>query len=177
MRPVQEDLRRNAMRLRSSVRVEILVLRTLGFPLAVSVLARSGVAQEVLWQRFGENIQDRFGSSVRFGGDADADGRPDLVVGAPGVDCNGTNLGQALVLRGMDGAEIQGACGLSGAGFANSVAGNVDVDGDGIDDFLVGAYSDDRSTPGGGAFAIYSADLAPHLPALDTRGYAEEKKI
>ncbi len=85
----------------------------------------------------------QFGAAIACAGDVDGDGDDELLVGAPFFDPPGaTNAGRAELfdfdggawrkLATFDGAAIQGQ-----AGFA--VAGLGDVDGDGYDDFAVGA--------------------------------------
>jgi hypothetical protein len=110
----------------------------------------------LLWEKFGATPGDRLGRSVRLGGDSDSDGLSDIIVGTYDIDCNGSNAGMAFLLRGLDGVELHSACGVADAYFASRVAGNLDVDQDGLGDFLVGAFDDDRGAIGGGAYAIYS---------------------
>ena len=76
-----------------------------------------------------------FGTSVAGIGDVNGDGIGDLIVGAPGLDKVSIISGKdQSVLRTVGDPE-----GLSGNQFGFSVAGVGDWDGDGIDDFAVGA--------------------------------------
>lgn len=99
--------------------------------------------------------RDRFGASLAFLGDIDADGFPDLAVGAPGDDDGGTDIG-AVYLLGLrpDGSvavesKISAQMGsfegpLNGSdALAESVASAGDLNGDGIPELLVGAPGDD----------------------------------
>lgn len=97
---------------------------------------RVGCAQEVLWRwgKSGTFLSDRFGTDVSGAGDVDADGIPDIVISS-------TTEFQAWVYSGRDGSLIRQH--LDGAGPAFELGKYVDavgdVDGDGHDDYLVGA--------------------------------------
>lgn len=89
----------------------------------------------------GSTTLENFGAAVSGAGDVNADGFSDVVIGAWGA---GSYAGQAQVFHG-------GATGLSstasvtisgpaGSYFGHSVAGAGDVDDDGYDDVVVGAY-------------------------------------
>ncbi|MGQ0553832.1 MAG: integrin alpha [Planctomycetota bacterium] len=85
------------------------------------------------------------GHSVAGLGDVNGDGLPDLVAGAPGDDHVTTNAGAAWVFSGSDGAPLyvlRPATSLN-ADCGNAVANAGDVDGDGRDDILVGAFQHD----------------------------------
>ena len=111
----------------------------------------SGSDGSVLYNFDGDNAGDRFGVSVSGAGDVNGDGRADLIVGASG---GALSRGFARVLSGIDGSvlynfegdnEGNGATGGDfddfdqGDGFGISVSGAGDVNGDGLDDFIVGA--------------------------------------
>jgi len=68
-----------------------------------SVYLYSGRSFRLLYRFDGENLNDSFGSSLAAAGDVDADGIPDLIVGAPwGVLGDGTYPGRAHVFAGND---------------------------------------------------------------------------
>ena len=100
----------------------------------------------------GAAADDRSGSSVSAAGDVNGDGIDDLIVGAPRVDNVGSRTGASYVvfgtdagfaasldlaaLDGSDGFRLDGAAAYDRSGSSVSAAG--DVNGDGIDDLIVG---------------------------------------
>jgi hypothetical protein len=102
---------------------------------------------------WGEDADDRAGGSVAGAGDVNGDGYDDFIVGADGDDDGGSEAGQTYLILGkasgwaMDtdlsaaSASFWGEDASDYAGY--SMAGAGDVNGDGYDDFLVGAYGDD----------------------------------
>ncbi|MFN3262934.1 MAG: beta strand repeat-containing protein [Pikeienuella sp.] len=109
---------------------------------------------------------DRSGISVSAAGDVNGDGIGDLIVGARDADPNSTDAaGSSHVvfgkttgfaasldlgaLDGADGFRLDGAAALDYSGGAVSAAG--DVNGDGIDDVIVGARGADPNGSGSGS--------------------------
>jgi len=91
---------------------------------------------------------DRFGWSVAVAGDVDADGVPDVLVGAPG---SAPVHGEAQLFSGATGALLRAAAGVSPDswdGFGFAVTGLGDVDGDGHADYAVGQPSLSGEQPG-----------------------------
>ena len=110
----------------------------------------------------GENWNDNSGRAVSSAGDVDGDGLDDLLIGATGNDDGGTGAGKTYLILGSTAAS-GGSFNLSQADAsfvgenANDSSGWVssagDVDGDGLDDLLIGANGNDDG--GGGAGKTY----------------------
>jgi hypothetical protein len=109
----------------------------------------------------GNGIYAQLGTSVAAAGDINGDGYADVIAGAPGIAQN--YAGIAYVYYG-------GAWGITytpystiyfsqtGGHFGSSVSGAGDVNGDGYDDVIVGAYGyDNGTTDEGGAFIYYGS--------------------
>ncbi|MCL1629536.1 VCBS domain-containing protein [Roseibaca sp. V10] len=117
----------------------------------------------------GASTYDNLGWSVSSAGDVNGDGLDDLIVGAPDDDPNGSNSGASFVVFGKSNAAtvevsaieagtggfvINGISPFDNSGFSVSSAG--DVNGDGLDDLIVGAPDDTPNGPSSGAsFVVY----------------------
>jgi hypothetical protein len=99
----------------------------------------SGATGTLLGSRFG-NLRDNFGAQLDGGGDVDADGIPDVLVGAPREDGAEVNQGGAWALSGVDLAPIRHVVGWAqDDAMGTAVASVGDWDGDGHADFAAGA--------------------------------------
>lgn len=125
-------------------------------PLLAGVCAGSASAQGLVYT-FGDSTNgDDFGRSVADAGDVDNDGFPDVIVGAPFDDANGTSSGSVFVYSGKTGGLIWTRAGdFAGDLFGWAVDGIGDIDGDGTSEVLVGAPGWD----GNGAFGASSGKL------------------
>jgi hypothetical protein len=112
---------------------------------------------------------------VSRAGDINGDGFSDLLLGAPGADPNGSASGAAYLLfgagtpflstievsalTGTNGFQINGAAAGDRLGRALSAAG--DVNGDTIDDLLIGApFADPHDESSGLSYVIFGARTA-----------------
>ncbi|MFB2935939.1 choice-of-anchor Q domain-containing protein [Aerosakkonemataceae cyanobacterium BLCC-F154] len=107
----------------------------------------------------GINQFDFSGRSVSSAGDINGDGIDDLIIGASGADPNGNNSGQSYVvfgqqggfnpsfnlssLNGNNGFVLNGINADDSSGY--SVSGAGDINGDGIDDLIIGSPDADPS--------------------------------
>jgi hypothetical protein len=137
----------------------------------------------------GIDADDLSGRSVSSAGDVNGDGINDILIGAPGGDTNGVDAGEAYLvfgnntwgtgesaasidlssLNGTDGFVFKGIDANDRSGFFVSSAG--DVNGDGVDDILIGAVgtaSLDGSTFAGETYVVFGgADLLVAYDAAD----------
>lgn len=83
---------------------------------------------------------DNFGAAIAGVGDITGDGAGDLAIGAPLADSNGKDSGAVRIATpnngGYHGLMVTG---VTGSHLGTSIAGGGDIDGDGKNDFIVGA--------------------------------------
>ena len=128
------------------------------------------------WASSGDDQLNAFyGKSVASAGDVDGDGYDDVIVGAPKYDTVNENAGKAyLYLGSATGLITIPAWTSSGddqenAGYGCSAANAGDVNGDGYDDVIVGAYGYNNST-GKAYLYLGSATGLSTVPAWTSSG-------
>ncbi len=101
----------------------------------------SGLDGTILFQLEGRNRDDNYGMSVAGGPDFNQDGHSDLIIGASRVNGNsGPDTGQVSVLSGADQSLLRVYEGTFNSNLGYSAATLGDIDGNGIDDFAMGAW-------------------------------------
>lgn len=125
--------------------------------------------QQQIWRGVGGEM---FGFSVARVGDVNSDGTPDFAVGAPLSNAGGAESGRVYLFWGGSSISstpdlaINGATGGDQFGFSVSAAG--DFNGDGEDDFIVGApYRNEQSLENGAAYVIYGGNGGPSTDLAD----------
>ena len=117
----------------------------------------------------GVNRFDFSGRSVSGTGDINGDGLSDIIIGASGVNGTGTgNSGASYVVFGKtDGVAVQLSAIAADAGFVingvdandesgRSVSGAGDINGDGLDDIIIGAYrADPNANDSGASYLVF----------------------
>ncbi len=102
---------------------------------------------------------DQFGISVSDAGDVNGDGYDDVMVGARWNDTGGGDAGQAYIYYGGTNMDNTADVVLTGAAaedlFGNSVSSAGDVNNDGFDDVIVGAWWNDAGGWAAGQAYIY----------------------
>jgi len=107
----------------------------------------SGFDGTVLHTFTGSESSDLLGWAVSAAGDVNLDGYADVAVGAPRNDFSSDMSGAAYVYSGFDGSLLFEVSGENAKNwFARDVSGTADLNADGINDLIVGAFNYDAIT-------------------------------
>lgn len=117
---------------------------------AGQAIVYSGIDGSIMYHLRGEGNWDMFGASVSSAGDCNADGIGDFLISAPMNDFAGEDAGRVYLYSGADGTLLNTFEGAPGETLGREIDGGVDLNGDGIPDFIAGAPSGglNYGTPG-----------------------------
>ncbi|MCH7879415.1 MAG: thrombospondin type 3 repeat-containing protein, partial [candidate division Zixibacteria bacterium] len=122
----------------------------------------SGQTGALISTMIGEQPGDAFGSAVSGTGDANNDGLPDVAIGAYGNTAIDTLSGRAYIysVTTLTGSRVHTLTGeAKGDYFGVSVSGGFDMNGDGFDDLVVGAFGHDSTGANAGRVYLYTCSI------------------
>jgi len=124
----------------------------------------SGANGSLIRQHFGVSSREQLGIAMALVSDLNRDGTPELLVGARGHSNGGRDAGAAYVLSGADDSILYSFMGeAAGDNFGAAVAAAGDVDRDGTEDLLIGAFGSDSGGRDAGRAYVYSGATGTKL--------------
>lgn len=162
-----------------TLRSRVAVSRTGTLLLLLGLLTGPSAAQLPFHLRLsGSQASEGLGTGLAVGADFDGDGRPDLLVGAPGwLDPSGQDFGRLEIRSSRDGSLIQTKIGRNpGDRFGHRVLSGFDFDQDGVADFAVAApgWDQDYANIDAGRVYLFSGaglTLVTRLDGKNLRAY------
>ena len=152
-----------------------LVLQVVLLPASGLAPCRAEVTLLAAWE--GGQAGEQFGVALAIGGDLDQDGRVDLAVGASANDEAGDNAGKLSLFLGRSNPSAVPDLEIYGdpdSFFGSAVAFVPDVNGDGFDELLVGAYRHPGEGPvAGRAYLFLGGDPVDAVADLVLTGPGE----
>ena len=109
----------------------------------------------------GEGYEDQIGITIAAAGDINDDGYADLWIGAPKRKGGPPSAGTAYLMHGpvVSGSVTNAVATLTGVGYADHAGSTIvsgqDLDGDGVNDTLIGAPGNDEAFDDAGAVYIF----------------------
>lgn len=138
-----------------------------GFPASINISSLDGTNG---FRIGGVGAGDISGREIQYAGDINADGYDDLIIGASRADPNGSESGTSYVIfgkasgfgaifnlasiNGTNGFRLNGEAAGDRSGLTLAALG--DINGDGLDDFFVGApYADTNGSNAGAGYVVF----------------------
>jgi hypothetical protein len=123
----------------------------------------SGATGGILFTLTASTAGDAFGHTVSGAGDVNGDGLPDFCVAAPNSNVGGTLRGFVRLFSGGTGAVLKDVGGpVAGLHFGYGLAPAGDVNGDALDDVIIGTLAESSTGLPGRALVVSNCAAAPY---------------
>ena len=139
------------------------------------VAAMSSLSRQPLWIRSGQQAGWLWGESLGSIGDLDGDSHREMMVASTYVDAVGTRAGRVEILSGRKGTSLRLHEGVgAGARTGAAMASLGDLDGDGVEDYLIGSPGESTLGYKQGSVRLYSGATGAELQLLDGAAPGDE---